>query len=622
MRRLVLLGLLGLGVSACKPEEITPPVVEEQALCPDLVMPFSGDAHGAELSTSTSALSSAPATDGLQRVLVRFRKPGVLNLAASAAVPRQREDKVRQLGARVKYHWPESDTMALSLSSEELARLSQDPEVLSISEDRKVYALGTSALAPVATLFEEPVLGTRRPLNTQASPSEYTWALRMVQADKVWDLDGNGVIEPGAITGQGIKVCVIDSGIDPEHPEIMAAYGGGWDYVDKDNSPMDRDEDGWGGGHGTHVAGTIVAQPGSGATVDPNDKKLSPQGMVGVAPGATLLVARVLDKKGEGNTSDVIAAIKWCRDQGAKIASLSLGSSSENPEERTAFEEVWAGGMLTVAASGNGGEIATPETKTYPAAYETVIAVGSVTDEEKRSTFSQGGPFLSLVAPGEPVYSTYPRGQSPFAELVAGGAFLPSSAPLYAPTSGGYEGKLIDCGLGTGLRSCPGATCEGFVAYVDRGEITFAEKVKNVRSQGAHAVIIGNNDPKDDEVLGFTLGSRSSHWPPVTAVPTTAIPTVRAQLGSNVKLTLKGSDYAFSSGTSMATPHVAGVAALVWSARPTLTNAQVRSILERSAKRLGDPNDPVTSADQDIAFGWGLVQAKAAVDLALSESSQ
>jgi serine protease len=616
MRRLVLLGLLGLGASACKPE----PVVvaeEEQPLCPERVIEFGVDTTLAQRATTASALSSTPATDNRQRVLVRFRKPSALSLAASAAVPRLREDKVRKLGARVKYHWPESNLMALSLTPEERARLADDPEVLSISEDRKVYALGMSPLAPLKALLQGQ-LGERQPLNTAGHPSEYTWAVRMVQADKVWDPDGNGTIEPGAITGQGIKVCVIDSGIDPDHAELRAAYGGGWDYVDKDSDPSDSDGEGWGGGHGTHVAGTIAAQPGSGATVDPNDKSLSPQGMVGVAPGATLLIARVLDKRGSGDTSDVIEALKWCQGQGAKVASLSLGSSERSDEEEAAFQEAWDKGMLSIAASGNGGELATPESKTYPAAYASVLAVGAVDEVMAHPKFSQGGPFLGLVAPGVSVYSTYPRGQSPFAELMAGGTFHVSSALEYSPTSGGFQGPLVDCGLGDGLRSCPGATCDGFVAYVERGGLTFGDKVRNVASQGARAVIIGNNDPEDDDTLAFTLSTRNPHWPPTTAVSTTTVPLIRAQFGSTVKLDLKGSDYAFSTGTSMATPHVAGVAALVWSARPLLTNVQVRDILERSAKALGDPKDPESA----LMFGKGLVQAKEAVDLAIREHSQ
>jgi subtilisin family serine protease len=606
MRRLALLGLLGLGASACKE-----PVEQQEApLCPDLVIEeFSHTTPDTLSNTTASALRSTSSNltaDGRERVLVRFRQPSALSAVAAAALPRQREEKVRQVGARVKYNFSRLNVMAVSLTPEERARLAKDPEVLSISEDRKVHALGTSALEPVNALLA----GERGPLNTAGSASEYTWAVRQVQANEVWDANNDGAIDPGAFTGAGIKVCVIDSGIDWEHPELRAAYAEGKDFVDGDDNPEDKDAEGWGGGHGTHVAGTIAAQPASGAQINPNDPTQSRDGMVGVAPGATLLIARVLDKRGNGDTSDVIAALEWCQQRGAKIASLSLGSSRPADDEREAFDLAWRSGMLTIAASGNGGELATPESKTYPAAYESVLAVGAVNADRKHPSFSQGGDHLSLVAPGVAVYSTYPRGRSPFAELQVGGAFLKSGVLDYVPYES-QEGKLLDCGLGVGLRSCPGASCEGFIAYVDRGDITFAEKVRNVRSQGARAVIIGNNDPEDDEALGFTLGS-PAEWPPVTAVATTTVPTIRAQFGSNVSLSVKGSDYSLSTGTSMATPHVAGVAALVWSARPNLTNAEVRSILERTAKDLTDPSLEA-GVGKDIVFGHGLVQAKAAI---------
>jgi serine protease len=603
MRRLVLLGLLGLGVGACKPEPIEE---QEPPLCPELV---EERVPSKALGVTTDALrsgSSALESDG-QRVLVRFRKPSGRTVS-SAAVARQREDKVQRLGARVKYRWPKLDTLALSLSPEAQARLAQDPEVLSIHPDRPVHALGRSALAPVAAL-----LGMAP--NPSGSTQEYTWAVQMVQAPQVWDANGDGVLDTGAPTGEGIKVCVIDSGIDPDHPELKLAYGGGKAFIDGDEQPYDRDPEGkWGGGHGTHVAGTIAAQLGSSGRVDPNDRRVNGSGMVGVAPGATLLVARVLDYKGDGNTSDVIAALAWCQEKGAKIASLSLGSPEPSDPEKEAFAAAWSNGLLAIAASGNSGESAPPESKIYPAAYENVVAVGAVDKDELHPGFSQGGEHLGLVAPGVGIYSTFIQGRSPYAELYVGGTFHTSSVLEFAPLKE-YEGRLIDCGLGNGLRSCPGAVCEGFVAYVDRGDITFAQKVRNVRSQGAFAVVIGNNDPEDDETLGFTLGG-AGVWPPTTAVATTTAPLIRAQVGSNVRVSIKGGDYSFSTGTSMATPHVSGVAALVWSARPDLTNADVRQVLLDSAKDLSDPSDPTVGKDN--LFGYGLVQAKAAVDKALA----
>ncbi|PTL76782.1 S8 family serine peptidase [Vitiosangium sp. GDMCC 1.1324] len=606
MRRLVLLGLLGLGVSACKKDEPVDPGQQETPLCPDLVVQTRSPSSQA-LATASSALrSTSTSQDGSERVLVRFRKQTGVH---AAAVSRQREDKVRAVGARLKSHWPSLDTLALTVTPEQKARLAQDPEVLSISEDRKVHALGLSPWVPVSALLAAPA--------TTGSTSEYTWAVKMTQANEVWDANNDGVLDAGAPNGSGRTVCVIDSGIDPDHPELKAAYAGGKDFIDLDDVPEDKDSSGaWGGGHGTHVSGTIAAQLGSGGQVNPNDTSLSTSGMVGLAPGVRLLVARVLDENGDGRTSDVIDALRWCVAQKANVVSLSLGSPTPDETEKQAFQEAWDAGLLSVAASGNGGEIATPDSRIYPAAYDTVLAVGAVDANGKHPTFSQGGPHLSLVAPGVGVYSTFPRGKSPYANLVAGGTFYASSALDFVPFEE-YEGKLLNCGLGDGMRSCPEATCDGFVAYVDRGDIKFNEKVRNVRSQGARAVIIGNNNPEDDASLGFTLGVAGA-WPPVTAITTTVVPAVRAQFGNTVRVGIRGGDYAFSSGTSMATPHVSAVAALVWSARPSLTNQQVRDILESTAKRLEDSNIPGTDADRDDVFGWGLVQAKAAVDKALS----
>ena len=603
MRRLVLCCLLGMGAGACSSQtDTTPPnSTTESPLCPDLVIQGHGASPSQTQHVATSALISEPA----EPVLVRFRKAtGV----SAEALPRDRETQVLSLGGKLKYHWPSLDTMAVSLTPEAQARLAQDPNVVSISPDKVVHALDlrTTDTVPVRA----------------GMTSEYTWGVLATQANQVWDPDTQGVLKDGAPTGQGITVCVIDSGIDTHHPELTVPFAGGKDFLDGDDNPEDKAADGtWGGGHGTHVSGTIAAQLGSHGRVNADDASLSPEGVVGVAPGVRLLMARVLDTTGSGSTSDVIAALKWCQDTGhAQIASLSLGSPGYDDTENAAFQDVISKGMLVVAASGNGATATSLGDPVYPASYDGVMSVGAVDEKLQHAVFSQGGDKLSVVAPGVNVYSTFPEGQAPFAELSAEGTFYNSNALEYSGINE-YEGTLQDCGLGDGLRSCPQATCAGFVAYVDRGDIHFSEKVRNVVSQGARAVIIGNNNPDDDATLAFTLEDPAS-WPPVTVVPTTTVPTLRALMGHTVHVGVAGADYAYSSGTSMATPHVAGVAALVWSARPSLSNTDVRGILEKTAKPLSDPSLPGTDAARDDYFGYGLVQAKAAVDMALGKTSQ
>ncbi|EPX59963.1 alkaline protease [Cystobacter fuscus DSM 2262] len=613
MRRLVLLGLLGIAGGGCgvepPPDDVTP---QEQPLCPELVV----QAKAAPIASSraTGSASSALSSSGdAQPMLVRFRPQKGLRTAAAL---RGREDRVRSLGARVKRHWPTLDAMALSLTPEAQARLAKDPDVLSIEPDHEVFALGN-----VSTWTRPMAASSATPrLQGGGIPSEYTQALRMTQANEVWDPNNQGSLQEGAPTGSGRIVCVVDSGMDLQHPELQAVYAGGRDFVDDDDEPEDKDAQGvWGGGHGTHVAGIIAAQPGVHGSVNPNDPTLSPSGVVGASPGARLLVARVLDTEGSGKVSDVISAVEWCVEKKANIISLSLGSSDSSDLEKEAFDKAKAAGLLSFAASGNGGETATEESRVYPAAYDSVIAVGAVDEEAKHPGFSQIGPHLDFVAPGVNIYSTYPRGKAPFANLWIGSTFYVSSALDYVPFEE-YEGKLLNCGQGKGLRSCPEATCDGFVAFVERGgEITFADKVRNVRSQGARAVIIGNNDPEDDDSLLFTLNT-DANWPPVTAVTTTLVPTFLAQVGQNVRLGIQGSDYAFSTGTSMATPYASAVAALVWSARPDLKSDQVLEILQKSARYIPNPAQP-SKTDQNDVFGYGLVQARAAVDRALAYPS-
>jgi serine protease len=193
-----------------------------------------------------------------------------------------------------------------------------------------------------------------------------------------------------------------------------------------------------------------------------------------------------------------------------------------------------------------------------------------------------------------------------------------NSASMAFSSLGDYTGKMLTCGIGDSLNACGAeATCAGFVAYVDRGGVdadgqglTFAKKVIYMRRAGAKAVIIGNNDPNDG--LGsFTLGTEGN-WLPTASVSYQDGVAIKKLKGKDAQVKLIGVDYARLSGTSMATPHVSGVAALVWSAKPTLTAAQVRDLLEKSAKDLGDTG-------RDNTYGFGLVQAKAALDLLQSQ---
>ncbi|MFL5345105.1 MAG: S8 family serine peptidase [Hyalangium sp.] len=565
-----LLGVLALVACGGADEDTRSQALE----CPGVVAGAEPGVESAQaLSSRTSAL-----TDGRQRFLIRYRD--AQGVSAS---------RVSSLGSNVLRVLRSQPVVVARLTPDERAELAADPDVEFIEPDSPRSSLGVTA--PASPWAAQPAV-------RQGSPREYTPGLHMVGAPWVWDKSQLGVLDADAPIGEGIQVCLIDSGIDLDHPELKAALVGGKDFVDGDGLPWDRSVEGWGEGHGTHVAGIIAAQLGSGgANVSPD---MDRNGVVGVAPGARLLIARVIGVEGIAWASDIIAGLEWCQQQGAQIASLSLGGGTGSRIEREAFKVAADHGMLIVAAAGNsGGPL------DYPAAYPSVLAVGAVDQSMRRAPFSARGWNLSLMAPGVSVLSTVIREQGTISQVEVGDIHY-ASRPLYLAPAGQQSGKLVDCGDGDSLSSCPKATCDGFVAYVDRSDrVPLPTQLSNVMKQGARAIIVG--DLEREGAQGDLSIGRRGHWIPGVLVSHDVGLAMRRMAGLNVHVKLHKTDYALASGTSMAAPHVSGVAALVWSKRPSLTAAQVRELLESTAKDLGEPG-------LDWDTGYGLVQASAAIE--------
>ncbi|HYH98466.1 S8 family serine peptidase [Hyalangium sp.] len=591
MKRWVWLGLLGCAAACNDAHEPYPPASARDSDCASA----SGQALPPEErsweAVGRDAEAPVSTADGREPFLVRYRRAVPTALAARTAT-----DAVTRAGGQVTVRWSHLDAVAARLTPEQRMALDQDPDVLSIERDGRVHAFARQALA------------------VTGSVGEYTEGLQQVQAPRVWDADNDGVLDAAAPNGSGIKVCVIDSGWDHRHPELQAAYAGGKDFVDGDDEPLDFDRHigKWGSGHGTHTAATIAAQLGAHGTVEPGEE---PNGVVGVAPGVELLVARVLNLRGQGNDSAIISALAWCQQQGARIASLSLGTPNRSALVKEAVTHAVDAGMLVIAASGNSGtgDSATEPHISYPAAFDGVVAVGAVSFNGERPSFSQVGPQLSLVAPGVGVLSATVLQGASYSQVAVDGRTIESHSVAFAPV-GQYSGKVLVCGLGDSLDACGReATCDGFVAYVDHGgldetgyRLSSARKVTNLRRAGARAVIIGNDDPSQG-TGAFGLHGEGT-WVPAASVSHVSGSTIKGLEGREATVHIIGVDYERLEGTSMAAPHVSGVAALLWSARPTLTAAQVRQLLEDSAQDLG-------LAGRDNTFGFGLVQAKRALDL-------
>jgi subtilisin family serine protease len=216
---------------------------------------------------------------------------------------------------------------------------------------------------------------------------EYDYIVTATVQSLPWGVDRiDAPIVHGYNKGGGIKVAIIDTGIDHDHPDLHANCIGGIDYVNDDNDPMDDN------GHGTHCAGIIGAMD--------NDI-----GVIGVAPEASLCGVKVLDSGGRGSYSDVIAGIEWSVNNGMQVISMSLGGDSHSQALQDACDAAYDNGVLLVAAAGNDGWWR--DSVDYPARYDSVIAVAATDSNDNRPYWSSQGPAVELAAPGVSIHSTY-----------------------------------------------------------------------------------------------------------------------------------------------------------------------------------------------------------------------
>lgn len=392
-------------------------------------------------------------------------------------------------------------------------------------------------------------------------------------------------------TGAGIGVAVLDSGIYLNHEDLNVV--GGTSIIDDTHWGSDRM------GHGTHVAGTIAALDNA-------------WGVVGVAPEVDLYSVKVLDDEGSGSAGDLVAGIQWVTEQGVdniRVMNMSVGTS-DLTTLKDACDAAYAAGHLLVAAAGN--EYEGVDTVLYPAKYSSVIAVAASTSDNQRASFSSTGSAVELIAPGVDIQST----DINLTSVVTVEGVEYESRPLEYSGTSGVTGQLVNCGLGRPEDIPEELPQDEWIALIDRGEITFEDKVRNVMEEGADAAIIVNNDEADPDRPGnFTLGDPEELWVPTVSVSYNSGLQIRANavLGEGT-VTVRFDSYPYLEGTSMASPHVAGVAALAWAANPDLTNVQIRGILQDTAEDLGLPEDHQ---------GYGLVRADLAVALALdTEPSQ
>ena len=461
---------------------------------------------------------------------------------------------------------------AADLTEEEAAALRDTPGVRAVQPvvERRASSIDTEVPSNLASYSQQVI----------------PWGLPAIHAEAVWPVT----------RGQGINLVVMDTGVDYNHPDLKAAYVGGYNVLDKTKTPMDDNF------HGTHVAGTIAAANNG-------------FGVVGIASGVKLWALKALNEEGKGFDEGIAAALDWViskeRELGGRwVVNMSFGAGAQGGNlEKQAIEKAIARNIVLVAAAGNGGSFHLD----FPAAFPGVIAVGAVGTDGKRADFSAYGGHMAIVAPGVDLPSTLPDNYREESDIVMGNQTFKSRGTIGSPKAT-LTGRIVYCALGR-----PGefpATVAGNIALISRGDNAFREKSRNAKEAGAVGVIIFDNLP-DVGLKPFTLLPKGCPGPecgeewnnyvfPLT-VNVTYEDGQRLVALANQQATVSYEfvRYGTASGTSMAAPHVSSVVAMLLALDPTLTASDVLRVLRTTAQDVSDEG-------WDYETAWGMIDALAA----------
>jgi thermitase len=206
------------------------------------------------------------------------------------------------------------------------------------------------------------------------------WSLQSIKAVKGWDI---------SVGNADIKVGVVDTGVQYDHPDLKGQVINGYNFVNENNRPMDDH------GHGTHVAGIIAAATNNNL------------GIAGLNWKCSIIPIKALDSGGAGSYENIIRGITYAVDNGARVINMSLGGYAYSQALKDAVDYALKRNCLVVAAAGN----ESTSQVSYPAGFPGVIAVASTDQADNHSYFSNYGPYISVAAPGQSILSTFISGQ-------------------------------------------------------------------------------------------------------------------------------------------------------------------------------------------------------------------
>jgi len=377
------------------------------------------------------------------------------------------ETLIHNNGGKVKRTYHLVPTIAASIPKGKIDSLRRNPKVVCIEKDIVV----------------------------QVTEVKLPWGVDRIDAEVVHSQN----------KGQGVRVAILDTGIDLDHPDLRVVGDTSFVY-----ETVNGDDD---NGHGTRVAGIVAALD--------NDI-----GVIGVAPEAELYAVKVLNSRGSGRCSDILSGIEWAIDHDMQVVNMSFATSLNLPQAiRTALEKAYQAGIVLVAGAGNTGtDSGEGNNICAPARYAPVIAVGATDELDNRCSFSSTGDTLELTAPGVNIYSTTSGGG--YANVTGTSASSPhvtgAAALLIASgVTSNAEVRQIFQGTAVDLGPSEWDSCYGY-GLVNAAQAVNAE---------------GNNKPQDK-------------MPPTTTIKLSGLQGNGGWYRSDVKVELTAVDHLGGSGVT------------------------------------------------------------------------
>lgn len=324
--------------------------------------------------------------------------------AHSPSVPNTLLVQLRQPTTRAEAH---AVTTALGydlidwLEPLQIAKVQRTNSSSTIRAASAIYDM--SAIESIET--NSAVYGTNNDPALQNSFQSY--GLQNTYTKEGWAIEGGS---------KTTVIAILDTGLDMDNPEFSGRIAQGYDFI---NDDLDPDDD---NGHGTHVSGIAAASYANEI------------GTAGVCHGCSIMPVKVLDENNAGDWFAVAQGIVYATNTGADIINLSLGSAQSSSTVRAAIQYAQEHGTLIVAAAGN----LQSNKPFYPAAYDGVIAVGATKLNNELWNLSNYGSYITVVAPGDNIYSTAVNGGSRQAELGT-----QSGTSMAAPYVTGLAGLLM-----------------------------------------------------------------------------------------------------------------------------------------------------------------------------------